>query len=149
MQLIMNMKMVRILISNTCVIYYSAKGNTKAIVNEFEKAGFTIYKVKDIRSIDFDKYNNVVFATSTWGRGLPAKHFFNVRDVLLNISNKNIGLFGSGQSHYEYFCGALDLLEEMLSPKNSILFKYKYEGYPKEIDFNNMRVHMEELKCQK
>ena len=137
------------MISDTCVIYYSAKGNTKAIVNLFDDNKFDVYKVTEINNVDFSYYKNIVFATSTWGRGVPPKQFFNVRDVLLSISNKNIGLFGSGQSHYEYFCGALDLLEEMLTLKNNIIFKYKYEGYPKEIDFENMKIHMEELKCLK
>lgn len=131
---------------NSCVIYYSAKGNTKAIVNKFDEQGYEVYRVSDINSVDFSKYHTVILATSTWDRGQPPKQFYAARSTLLRLKGKRIGLFGSGNSHYEYFCGALDLLEELIKKDNEIIFKYKYEGYPKQIDFENMNRIMEDIK---
>lgn len=123
--------------SKAILFYYSRKGNTKAIVNVFE--GYcAIDLIENIRDYQLDDYTTILFATSTYGRGIPPQEFFEVRDILRNLSDKRIGLFGSGNGHYEYFCGALDLLEEMLTGKNEIIFNYKFEGYPKEIDFKNM-----------
>lgn len=127
----------------SCVIYYSAKGNTKAIVNVFGNSGYDVYKVSEINTIDFNQYSTVIIATSTWGRGEPPKQFYVARSVLMKLYGKRIGLFGSGNSHYEYFCGALDLLQQMLEVKNEIIFKYKYEGYPKQVDFDNIKEIME------
>jgi hypothetical protein len=51
------------------------------------------------------------------------------------LENRQNGLFGSGQSHYRdvFFCGALDVLEELLAKKNKIVFKLKFESYPTPI----------------
>lgn len=119
------------------LFYYSRKGNTKALTQLFNE-DFVIDEIINIRKYNLNDFSTVVFATSTYGRGVPPKEFFDIRDILVSIKGKKIGLFGSGNSHYEHFCGALDLLEEMLEANNEIIFKYKFEGYPKEIDFKNM-----------
>lgn len=98
--------------------------------------------------VSFDGYNVIIIATSTWGRGAPPKPFFKIREKLFAIEDRKIGLFGSGRSDFEYFCGALDLFEEVLQKKNEIVFKYKFEGYPRDTDFENMKnnaKNMEEL----
>lgn len=114
-------------------------GNTKAIAEVFKEYGFDVVNIKEVDSSVFRKYSTIIFGTSTWGRGLPPKPFYSIRDQLVSLKNKNIGFFGSGRSEYQYYCGALDLLEEITRDKNNILFKYKYEGYPRELDFNNIR----------
>ena len=125
------------MISNAVLFYYSRKGNTKAIVNLFEGI-CTVDEVENIRAYDLNNYSTIIFATSTYGRGTPSLEFFRVRDILLSLNDKKIGLFGSGNTHYEHFCGALDLLEMMLEEKNEIIFKYKYEGYPREEDIRKV-----------
>ncbi len=124
--------------TSNILFYYSRKGNTKALVNLFTDS-FVIDEVTNIRNYNLNDFSTIVFATSTYGRGVPPKAFFNIRDILVNLKGKRIGLFGSGNSHYEYFCGALDLLEEMLKGKNQILFNYKFEGYPKKRDKEELK----------
>jgi flavodoxin I len=127
------MKVARTLIYKA-IYYYSMTGNTKGLVDSVDVSGFDIYNLSQIKKeeLNFDKYNVILFGTSTWGRGLPPRVFFNIRDELVKIHGKQIGLFGSGNTHYgeEFFCGALDLLEELLKSKNQILFKLKFESYP-------------------
>jgi len=140
--------MGKILTSKVCVLYYSATGNTKALVNicESECDVFTI------RNFDFNKlenYEKILIGTSTWGEGIPPKVFFNLKQELLSIKNKQIGLFGSGNAHFEYYCGALDLLSEMLNVQNDISFVFKYEGYPKETIKNQFKTILEEFKNDK
>ena len=144
MQSITNMKVERTLIYDGILFYYSRKGNTKAIVNLFEGI-YQIDEIENIKNYQLNQYNTIIFATSTYGRGIPPIEFFRVKDKLLTIKNKRVGLFGSGNTHYEYFCGALDLLEELLGSKNRIIFKYKYEGYPKQLDFDNVRGIIDEI----
>lgn len=137
----MLMKVARTLTSKGLVLYYSATGNTRAMIEFFDKDKFDIVNIRKNQSIDFNLYNTIIFGTSTWGRGIPPRPFFKIRDELRKIRGKKIGLFGSGRSEFEYFCGALDLLEELLKDNNKILFNFKYEGYPKESvknDFNKL-----------
>ncbi|GEM_PF-4694101 len=101
----------------------------------FNESEFDIFNIRKERNIDFDKYDTIIFGTSTWGRGIPPRPFFEIRDKLGMLTHKKIGLFGSGRVEFEFFCGALDLLEEVLKDKNQILFKFKFEGYPKQSDF--------------
>ena len=112
----------------------------------FEAVGFDIIDIRKAESLNLGDYDIIVFGTSTWGRGVPPKPFFKFRDEIVKLENKTIGLFGSGRSEYEFFCGALDLLEELLQTKNTIQFKYKYEGYPREVDFGNMKENIKILE---
>lgn len=133
--------------SKKLLVYYSMTGNTKAMIPFFEALNFDLIDIRKVDSIDFEPYEFIAFGTSTWGRGLPPKPFFKLRDDIVKIKGKSIGLFGSGRSEYEFFCGALDLLEELLqSGNNKIVFKYKYEGYPREIDFGNMKKNIKNLE---
>ena len=119
-------------------------GNTKAMIPFFENLSFDLIDIRKVDSIDFEPYEFIVFGTSTWGRGLPPKPFFKLREDIVNIKGKSIGLFGSGRSEYEYFCGALDLLEELLQGgQNKIAVKYKYEGYPRDSDFIKFKTILE------
>lgn len=133
MQLTIRMKVARTLISKA-IYYYSMTGNTKGLIDSVDTSGFDIYNLSQTKKEDlnFDKYQTIIFGTSTWGRGLPPRVFFNIRDELVKINGKQIGLFGSGNTHYgeDVFCGALDLLEELLKQKNQIIFKLKFESYP-------------------
>lgn len=142
------MKAEKILTSNKgLLLYYSASGNTKAIVNCFDKEKFDIISVRKGDEItDFSSYSTIVIGTSTWQRGMPPRGFIRMREALGKWENKKIALFGSGRSEYDYFCGALDLLEQVLEPKNEILFKVKYEGYPKDIVFEEMKKKIKQLE---
>ncbi len=124
--------------------HYSLKGNTEGIINHLDLSDFTIINLKKSIEINLNDYDLIVFATSTYGRGTPPPPFFKIRDQLINLKHKKIGLVGSGRTEYEYFCGALDLLEEILKDKNEILFKFKFEGYPKDSDKEKFKKIMEE-----
>ena len=132
------MKVEKTLISKL-LIYYSLKGNTKGIVDSVEWSDFDVVDINKIKEINLNKYDVIVIGTSTYGRGVPPKPFWSLIDQFRNLNGKRVGLFGSGRREYEYFCGALDLLEEIISEKNKVLFKYKFEGYPREIDITKFK----------
>lgn len=143
------MKMVETLTSKKgVVVYFSATGNTKAFVDMFSPKLFDIVPVKQIDMIDISDYDLILVGMSTWRRGMPPKPFIDKVETFRKIKDKKIGLFGSGHTQYEYFCGSLDLYEQILQVENTILFKYKYEGYPTESNFEEMKIlikQMEEL----
>ncbi|PAD70540.1 hypothetical protein CHH83_01695 [Bacillus sp. 7586-K] len=135
------MKMVRTLTSKA-VYYYSLTGKTEAIIDKIQSDDIFISKLNNTKpsEVSFAGYDTIIIGSSTYGRGVPPKYFLDILPQLRSIKNKRIGLFGSGQTIYgDYFCGALDVFEEMLSPRNEIIFKYKFEGYPSEKVFKELK----------
>lgn len=129
----MDMKVAISLISKA-IYYYSMTGNTKALIQECNVEGYDIYNLSFTKpkNLDFNKYDVILLGTSTVGRGVPHSYFKYIYPQLIELNNKKIGLFGSGNSIYDVYCGALDVLEELLSAKNKIIFNYKFESYPTE-----------------
>jgi flavodoxin I len=122
-------------LTSKAAYYFSITGNTKSLLQQLDD--FEEWDVYDLNGmkpedVNFKDYENILIGTLTLGRGVPPKFFRDIFKQLVNLENRKIGLFGSGQSHYgdEYFCGALDVLEDLLKNKNDICFKLKFESYP-------------------
>lgn len=118
--------------TSKAIFYYSNFGNTKAIVEESDTQGYDVFNLRhiDAEDLTFDNYDTILVGTPTLGDGIPPMYFRKIQRQLMSMSGKHIGLFGSGNSIYKHYCGALDLLEGLLAVKNEILFKYKFESYP-------------------
>lgn len=135
------MKVEMVLIYKKAIFYYSTSGNTKALVELTDTTGFDVFNMArmPIESINFEPYDIILIGTSTTGRGVPHSFFLDIKDKLFNIKNKRIGLFGSGNTIYSEYCGALDILEDLLRLKNKILFKFKFESYPTSKVFSDFQ----------
>jgi flavodoxin I len=134
MSLITAMKVVKALIYNA-IYYFSLTGNTKSLIEKLDSLDeWYIYDLNDMspEDVNFSGYRKILIGTLTLGRGIPPVFFKKILKQLSSIKNTKIGLFGSGQSHYgdEFFCGALDVIEDLLKNKNEIRFKLKFESYP-------------------
>ncbi|MEH7116076.1 flavodoxin domain-containing protein [Neobacillus vireti] len=121
--------------SKKAAYYFSITGNTKSLLqqlNDFEE--WDVYDLNGMNpeDVDFKDYETILIGTLTLGRGIPPVFFRQILKQLQGLENRKIGLFGSGQSHYgdEFFCGALDVIEDLLKVKNEISFKLKFESYP-------------------
>lgn len=121
-------------LTSKAIFYYSMTGNTKALIEQANTYNFDLYNLQKTSPDDvcFEQYDTILIGASTIGDGVPHRIFKVLQAKLLSIKDKKIGLFGSGNSIYQHYCGALDLLEELLKPANSILFKFKFESYPTE-----------------
>lgn len=136
----MNMKVERTLTSKKgIVLYYTATGNTKSLLYLFSEDKYDFINMRTTDKLKLNEYNTIVMATSTWGQGIPPKPFLKFKNEILSLKDKRIALFGSGRLEYQHFCGALDILEEMTKNNNEIVFKYKFEGYPRKKDFDKMK----------
>lgn len=117
------------------IYYFSITGNTKSLFEKLEDIDeWDVYDLNGMNpnDVSFKDYENILIGTLTLGRGVPPKFFKDIFPQLVTLEKRKVGLFGSGQSHYgdEYFCGALDVLEDLLKVKNNICFKLKFESYP-------------------
>ncbi|MFI2856940.1 flavodoxin family protein [Paenibacillus sp. JSM ZJ436] len=117
---------------NKAIYFYSMSGNTKALVEKCDTTDYDLYNMALIKPEDlsFGEYETLFIGTSTVGRGVPHTYFREIYGKLISLENRNIGLFGSGNSIYDVYCGALDVLEELLSSKNNVILKFKFESYP-------------------
>jgi flavodoxin I len=128
------MKVAKVLTSKA-IYYFSITGNTKSIIQKLDDYNdwdiYDLYSMKP-EEVDFKDYDTILIGTLTLGRGVPPEFFKQIYKQLVTLENRKIGIFGSGQSHYgdEFFCGALDVIEDVLNHKNKICFKLKFESYP-------------------
>jgi len=106
------------------MVYASATGNTelmaKAIVNTLRKHKYhVVSKIIDVDKISIGElldYDAVLIGTYTWTDGELPFEMEKIYDELetIDISGRLFGVFGSGDSFYDIFCGAADVMAERL-----------------------------------
>lgn len=126
------------------ITYGSTTGNTayvaESIQRTLEQSGHTvtIEDVADISVADLAKtYDLFCLGCSTWGDDeielqddfIPL--FEEIEHV--DLSGKSIACFGCGDSSYEYYCGAVDAIEEACKSAGASVFtdSLKIDGDPK------------------
>lgn len=133
----------------TALLYWSKTGNTRTFVDYFvEKSNneVDLYDMKKglIKKNDLLKYDKICVGTYTWGYGkIPkeVKEFFIEHHELL--SGKVFFLFGSGNSVYPKFCGAVDNLEIIIEDIGSeVFFKFKIDQRFNTDDFDTEKLDL-------
>ncbi|MED4264056.1 flavodoxin [Priestia megaterium] len=106
--------------------YASMSGNTEAIADlieeELVKHGLHVKRaeVYDIDASDLVSAESIIFGAYTWGDGELPDDFLDLYDEMddIDLSQKQLAVFGSGDSSYDVFCGAVDLIEEKIKRRN-------------------------------
>src|SRR5699024_8017919 len=107
----------------TIVIYASMSGTTaqmaQIITEELEKEGQSIV-VKDAYDTfanELENYERIIVGSHTWGYGELSDEILDLYDELLEIdlTGKYGAVFGPGDSSYELFAEAVDILERTLT----------------------------------
>ncbi|MGG3802741.1 hypothetical protein [Metabacillus fastidiosus] len=145
------MKMVIILTLSKCVTIYSLKGNTSAILDEFNLDGFDVCKMlKEDPREHWQNHDFIMIGSATYYKEgvtppTPPYYFQKYEQDLLQLENKEIVLFGSGKKEYPIFCGALDYLYGVLKDKNDIKLVYKVDQIPRKHQKIEFRDLVEEI----
>jgi flavodoxin I len=104
------------------IVYASMTGNTDEIANligkGIEEVGRTVV-IKDIFDIDVEElkdYEGILLGAYTWGDGELPDEFLSFYDEMakLDLAGKTAAAFGSGDSSYQNWGGAVDILSEKL-----------------------------------
>ena len=68
----------------------------------------------DVRPEDLLKFDLIVMGSSTWNEGELQDDFQDFYEDMgrLNLAGKKVAVFGPGDSSWEEYCRAVDLLEE-------------------------------------
>lgn len=111
------------------LLYWSKTGNTQTFVDHFVSQSSLPVDVYDMKrspiisARDVKKYSKIVIGSYTWGYGKipePVKSF--IIDNVSAFQNKTVFLFGSGNSIYPKFCGAIDNIEVIMNDIESEVY---------------------------
>ncbi|WP_416148429.1 flavodoxin [Salipaludibacillus sp. HK11] len=122
------------------LVYASMSGNTEEMADFIEKgllkAGMEVNKqeVVDIDASEMEDYSHIMLGAFTWGDGDLPDEFLDFHEDMeeMDLSDKFFAIFGSGDTMYEIYCGAVDILEETVKKCNGniVLESLKIESYP-------------------
>ncbi|WP_243292109.1 flavodoxin [Bacillus sp. FJAT-47783] len=110
------------------LVFASMSGNTEAmadeIVNGIKKAGGEVEVLDMIEATTasiLEEYDGILLGAYTWGDGELPDEFLDFYDEMedLNLKGKKAAVFGSGDTSYPQFCGAVDILTERLKERGA------------------------------
>ena len=108
--------------ADAVIVYGSTTGNTEQlagyIADGMKEAGASV-TVRNVTDMDADgllKYDILVLGSSTWGEGELQDDFISFYDEMEGVSldGKKAAAFGPGDSSYDMFCEAVNLIENRL-----------------------------------
>lgn len=134
--------------STALIVFGSTTGNTESVADTVEAslsdASFTVKKA-NVSDVDTDilneSYDLYLLGSSTWGDDeIEFQEDFApfYENMTKSLEGKKFAVFGCGDSTYEYFCGAVDALEERLEKLGAkvICGSLRIDGEPEEDEIN-------------
>ena len=113
------------------IVYGSTTGNTEWVAKQIgeilarEGIEVTVKNVTQTQTAQLGKYDLTLLGSSTWGDAEIEfqEDFAGFYEDMgeANLKEKKVALFGCGDSSYEYFCGAVTLLEETVGDLGALL----------------------------
>lgn len=122
----------------TIVIFGSTTGNTEEVANYvvsgLKSAGHdvTLKNVMDSEPNEMEQYDLIVLGSSTWNDGELQDDFIPFHAAMdeVDLKGKKAAVFGCGESIYEHFCTAVDILKEKLEERGAeiVAEPFKIDG---------------------
>lgn len=130
------------------IVYASTTGNTKAVAEILlhicceERVSARIYAINDFALSELSRCDAVIVGTYTWGSGEIPKEMRGLFTAFEKLENKKLvtAVFGTGDSCYAEFCGAVDRFRDMLYVQTELAATLKIELLPQPADY---------ARCQK
>lgn len=114
------------------MVGFSKTGNTYMFMDYLKQFNRDIeeyrFNIRGDVDIDISPYDLIIVGTNTWGDGkIPPNCKRFVIDNALKYQKDWI-VFGTGNSIFAHFCGAVDGISKILKDtNNNILYTFKYE----------------------
>ncbi|ULO09405.1 flavodoxin [Paenibacillus sp. 19GGS1-52] len=113
------------------VAYASLTGNTEEIAELIaegirQAGGEAVLKsVTDCNADEIKSYESVLLGAYTWGDGELPDEFLDFYEEMdeLDLSTHKAAAFGSGDTGYEIYCGAVNLIEEKLKERGATILQ--------------------------
>lgn len=124
------------------IVYASVTGNTEALsdilVQSLQSKGLepSIYKVTDFALKELSHYDIVIVGTYTWGSGEVPAEMTGLFQAFERLNRKELvtAVFGTGDSFFAEYCGAVDRFRDMLYVHTNLAATLKVELLPQERD---------------
>jgi flavodoxin I len=120
------------------IMYTSVTGNTEevaSILYQVSKRNFddvSLYHVNKFSRTNLEEFDAIMIGTYTWGNGEIPREMEVVYKAFEHVNKKNLvtGVFGTGDSFYPHFCGAVDAFKNMLYVQTTLAATLKIELTP-------------------
>ncbi|WP_211744914.1 flavodoxin [Paenibacillus sp. Marseille-Q4541] len=135
--------------ANILIVYASLTGNTEEIA-DLIAAGIkgSDHKVvmktsEECRADELLNYDGALIGLYTWGDGDLPDEFLDFYEELdeIDLTGYPIALFGSGDTSYDLFCGAVDTAEAKVKERGAVVKEpsLKIEYSPLDEEKNDCR----------
>ncbi|WP_106495946.1 flavodoxin domain-containing protein [Lentibacillus sp. Marseille-P4043] len=136
------------------IVYTSVTGNTKELAEllewNFRERSFHVdlFHVKRFPHELISEYDAIVIGTYTWANGnIPAEMLDLYETIEIKApANLVTGVFGTGDSFFPYFCGAVDEFRDMLYARTNLAVTLKVELRPQQDDVEKCKRFVECLQ---
>ena len=113
------------------VAYASLTGNTEEIAELIaegirQAGGDAVLKaVSDCNAVEIQAYQGVLLGAYTWGEGELPDEFLDFYEEMdeLDLSTYKSAVFGSGDTGYEIYCGAVNKIEDKLKERGATILQ--------------------------
>ncbi|SES12159.1 flavodoxin I [Gracilibacillus ureilyticus] len=124
------------------IIYTSVTGNTSALAEiiqekmEVKGLAADLIPADEFQKIHLNEYDIVAVGTYSWDNGEIPLEMEEIYEAFesANVKGLTTGVFGTGDSFYPYYCGAVDLFRDMLYVHTNLAVTLKVELTPQEED---------------
>jgi flavodoxin I len=138
---------------SVAIVYASVSGNTKELAKELyqiflkKSVGISFYSIEEFCVSDLCHYDAIAIGTYTWGNGDIPKEMGQLYKAFESINRKDMtsAVFGTGDSCYPRFCGAVDRFRDMLYVHTNLAATLKVELRPQEQDLQRCEKFVEAL----
>lgn len=127
------------------IVYCSLTGNTEEMSEAIEagvkEAGVEVARrdAYDAKADELAGYDGIIMGAYTWGDGELPDEFLDFFEDLdeLDLSGKKAAVFGSGDTSYSNYCGAVDIMENKLRELGAEIvhesLKFEYNASDEEL----------------
>ncbi|WHY02803.1 flavodoxin domain-containing protein [Neobacillus sp. DY30] len=138
---------------SVAIVYTSVSGNTEELAEMIYQIFLTwsvdaaIYRIEEFSLSDLLHYDVVAIGTYTWGNGDIPKEMRPLYNAVEFTSRKDMttAVFGTGDSFYPMFCGAVDQFRDMLYVHTNLAATLKVELRPQRQDLQRCEKFVESL----
>lgn len=135
--------------ANILIVYASLTGNTEEIAELIaegikEQGHAAVLKTaEECRAEELLNYDGSLIGLYTWGDGDLPDEFLDFYEELdeVDLTGYPIALFGSGDTSYDLFCGAVDTAEAKVKERGAVIIEpsLKIEYSPLDEEKNDCR----------
>jgi len=141
--------------SKVILIYGSTTDNTETLSEsvaeglELSGVGVEVKRVEDSRPQELEDYDVIILGCPTWGEGELQDEFIPFEEDMenLDLNGKKAAVFGPGDSDYELFCEAVNILEKRLKECDAqiVMDSLKVDGDIEELVLEKAKTWGEKL----